>query len=57
MKFRLAGKIICGSFCVIFVILALIYGSNLRAEEHILRGILFAVLSLTSATGYRYFEY
>ncbi len=56
MKLRLAGKIVCGSLCIVFVLLALIYGSQ-KDGEHLLRSVTFAILSLTSAASYRYFEY
>lgn len=55
MKLRLAGKIVCGSLSIVFVILALIYVR--LSDEHIQRAIVLAILSLTSAVSYRYFEY
>ncbi len=56
MNVRITGKIVCACLCIIFLLLALIWVFPDR-EIHILRAIVFALLSLTSATGYRYFEY
>ena len=55
MKLRLAGKIVCGCLCILFVLLSLIYAR--LSGEHVLRAIVLSVLSLTSAVAYRYFEY
>ncbi len=56
MGLRIAGKVVCGSLCILFLLLALIWIFP-KDQEHILRAVVFAILSHTSATCYRYFEY
>ena len=60
MRPRTVGKIAVGLLIVVFVTLAVIYTFEVRELEgdfkHAVRAISFAILSLTAATGYRYFE-
>jgi hypothetical protein len=60
MRPRTAGKIAVGLMIVGFATLALIYtfevGDMTEDFKHAVRAISFGILSLTAATGYRYFE-
>ena len=60
MRPRTAGKIIAGSLTLAGIILAIIYAFNVEEMEkdfdHAVCAIVFAILSLTTATCYRYFE-
>ena len=59
MKKRLAGRIATAAFTVIFAILCVIYAircENMESLDSGFRAIAWGVLSLTSATFYRYFE-
>lgn len=54
MKIRLTGRIVTSVFTVLFAILCIIYA--IRSEDAGLRAIAWGMLSLTSATFFRYFE-
>ena len=59
MRPRVLGKITVGTAVAICVIVALIYALASPAPEHIyrsLRSITYAILALTFAVLYRYFE-
>ncbi len=59
MRVRSTGKIIVGALIMLFALLAIIYTFQADTMEDLDRGVqalCFALLSLTSATCYRYFE-
>lgn len=59
MRGRTIGKIVTGVLTVIFALLCIIYAISADASEdlhHAIRSVSWAVLSLTAATTYRYFE-
>ena len=59
MRPRTLGKIVFATLAVICLLVALIYALASPDLEHLyksLRGITYAVMALTFATIYRYFE-
>ena len=59
MRARLAGKIAVGLLTVVFAALAVTYAISANSKDelyHALRAVTAAVLALTAATCYRYFE-
>ena len=59
MRPRLAGKILVAVVTTVLMLLALGYGISCKKNEALyrgIRGVTFALLALTSATCYRYFE-
>ncbi len=59
MRKRLAGRIVASVLTVIFAILCVIYAARCRNMENLdagFRALACGLLSLTSATFYRYFE-
>lgn len=60
MRPRTMGKIAVAVFCVLCILTALIYASkSIDTTDELyksIRGVTYAILSLTFATLYRYFE-
>ena len=58
MRARTAGKIAIGVLTILLAVLAIMYALNARPDkmEHGVRAITAALLALTTATSYRYFE-
>ncbi len=59
MRPRILGRIIVGVLIVVCLLVALIYASEDPQPDEIyksLRGITYALMALTFATCYRYFE-
>ena len=59
MRTRTIGKVFLAIMTALFVLLAIIYAWGVNDPEklyHGARALSFAILSLTSATCYRYFE-
>lgn len=59
MRGRTTGKVLLGAMTVLLVLLAIIYAWNTDDPDklyHGVRALSFAILSLTTATCYRYFE-
>ena len=59
MRPRTLGKIVIAVLMVACLIVAVIYASESPSTEHFyksLRGLTYAVMALTFATIYRYFE-
>ena len=59
MRPRLGGKILVAVVTTVLMLLALGYGIGCKENEDLyrgIRGVTLALLALTSATCYRYFE-
>ena len=59
MRARTIGKVFVGVMTVLMVLLAIIYALSVDEMEntyHGVRALSFAILALTAATCYRYFE-
>lgn len=59
MRSRMAGKIAVGVIIIVFAVLAVIYALNTREADklhHGFRAVTSALVALTAATCYRYFE-
>ena len=59
MRPRTAGKIVLSVLTVLFALLSILYALNTKDVEkiyHGFRALTFALLALTTATAYRYFE-
>jgi succinate-acetate transporter protein len=59
MRKRIVGRIVLAVLTVLFAVLCVIYAISANDVEeihHVGRAIAWGILSLTSATFYRYFE-
>ncbi len=59
MQVRLVGKIVLAVLTVVFVLISVIYAISTKEMDkvyHGVRALTAAILALTSATCYRYFE-
>ena len=58
MRPRVAGRIAVGVLIIVFAVLAILYAWHTEPEKlyHGLRAVTAAILALTGAISYRYFE-